>query len=323
MTTTPFEGLNMHLGLSQLLSFLERHQDAPHLVLVTVVAVEGSSYRKPGALMLIGPDDTFQGMVSGGCLEQDLALRARDVFDSGRATRFTYDLRDEDQAPWGLGLGCNGVIHLMLQRLDRDSGFGFLPFLSSSLGKRHSCALHLVTASTDSDIDLGSFAISSQAGDFHTDCDALAPQQLQQAAWQAKGRSAIAELIVGDGAIELLRVMIEPSPRILVCGGGPDAVPLAAQVRSLGWECVVIDHRPAYAEPGRFADGVEVITARPGDLGRHVDLAEISAAMVMSHNLDHDHAYLEQLLKADLAYTGVLGPAHRRERLIMRGSCPG
>ena len=124
----------MHLGLSKLMSFLAAHANDEQLVLAVVIATEGSSYRKPGALMLIDGSGEFQGMISGGCLEHDLALRARAVFETGQALCFTYDLREEDQQPWGLGLGCNGVIHLLLRRLDWSDGFGFL--LGKEIDKR-------------------------------------------------------------------------------------------------------------------------------------------------------------------------------------------
>ncbi|MGD8385174.1 MAG: XdhC family protein, partial [Lysobacterales bacterium] len=109
----------MHLGLSELLDFYRGHADDDALVLGTVVATEGSTYRKPGATMLIAADGTHCGLISGGCLESDLALQAARVFDDGEARNVCYDLSSGDELVWGLGIGCDGVIHLLLQRLQR------------------------------------------------------------------------------------------------------------------------------------------------------------------------------------------------------------
>lgn len=308
----------MHLGLSQLMAFHLDHADDDHLVLAVVVAIEGSSYRKPGALMLIAESGEFQGMVSGGCLEQDLALRAQDVFANGRALRFSYDLRPGDEQPWGLGLGCDGVVHLLLRRLDRADGFGFLAPMRNALHMQRACTLSLVTASESPRVPLGACALHDTAGRVHTDCQALAGALPEPARWPAPGRTIVDAFEIDAETVSLLRVRIEPSPHVLVCGGGVDAVPLAAQARALGWRCTVADHRQAYADAGRFANGVEVVHAQPEQLGRVLALNEIGAAVVMSHNLGHDAAYLEQLLDAGIPYIGLLGPTSRRRKLLAR-----
>ena len=87
-------------------------------VLATVVRVEGSAYRRPGARMLIESDGTAVGMVSGGCLETDLAERARDVLEAGSPRTVVYDMRSPDDIVWGLGLGCDGEVRVLLEVLD-------------------------------------------------------------------------------------------------------------------------------------------------------------------------------------------------------------
>src|SRR5512141_1253909 len=87
------------------------------VVLATVVRVTGSSYGGVGARMLVRGDGSTIGLVSGGCLESDLAEHARRVHEQGRAEVVRYDTRDDDDAPWGLGLGCNGLIDVLLEPL--------------------------------------------------------------------------------------------------------------------------------------------------------------------------------------------------------------
>ena len=127
----------MNLGLRELAEFLAEHNNDQSLVLATVTSTVGSTYRKPGAMMLIRENHQFAGLISGGCLEGDLVEHATAVFADGQPRQVIYDLSSDDDAILGLGLGCGGVVNLLLQRLQRDDGFGFLPHLFGSL-ERHS-----------------------------------------------------------------------------------------------------------------------------------------------------------------------------------------
>ncbi len=148
----------MHLGISTLLKFYGEHRTDDALILGTVIATEGSTYRKPGAMMLIAADGSHRGLISGGCLESDLAQHAKKVFADGETRKVTYDLSADADLVWGLGIGCDGVIQLMLQRLERDQGFGFLDKLESAWKARRDGVLGLATASDDPDHPAGSFA---------------------------------------------------------------------------------------------------------------------------------------------------------------------
>jgi xanthine/CO dehydrogenase XdhC/CoxF family maturation factor len=122
---------------------------------------------------------------------------------------------------------------------------------------------------------------------------------------------------------ETILVNIPPQTRVLVCGAGPDAVPVVRALSALDWDVLVVDHRPAYARADRFPDKCRVIQARPEQLAELVDLDEIDAAVVMSHHLENDGTYLAQLAKKDLDYLGCLGPRARRDRLREMADCPG
>ena len=304
----------MHLGLRELASFLDQHGDDRALVLATVIATEGSSYRKPGAMMLIRENAEFAGLISGGCLEGDLVEHAAAVFHDGQPRRVTYDLSSEEEAIWSLGLGCGGVVHLLLQRLDRADGFGFLPWLFESLNRRSACVLALVRESGD-EFPAGTMALVNDAGDFFGDERLAACLEGQPESWNSSQRCKHVSLPGGGLEEAVLMVRIAPSPRILVCGAGPDAVPVARQIDSLGWECVLVDHRAAYARADRFPGSARIVQLRPEQLQHKVDLSSIDAAIVMSHNLEHDATYLEQLAHRKLNYLGLLGPKARREEL--------
>jgi xanthine/CO dehydrogenase XdhC/CoxF family maturation factor len=299
----------MNLGLRELSAFLQEHGDEPHLVLATVTATEGSSYRKPGAMMLISRNLDFAGLISGGCLEGDLVEHATGVFESGAPRRLSYDLASDDDAILGLGLGCGGVIHLLLQRLEGVQGFGFLSGILAAVERRSTCILALVT-DHDAGLEPGTSAWLDGSGTIHGDSRLKGLLADQAGVWDSEKRYRYP-----DQAPGVLLVRIEAPPLILICGAGPDAVPVARQVDALGWECIVVDHRGAYARSERFPPATKVLQIHPAELHEQVKLATVSGAIVMSHNLVHDASYLAQLAENPPAYLGLLGPRERRLEL--------
>lgn len=310
----------MNLGLEALAEFLRANREAPALVLATVVATEGSTYRKPGAMLLSNASGAFAGLISGGCLEGDLVAQARDVLDTGEPRRLSYDLKDDDDLVLGLGLGCGGAVHLLLQRLVPENDFAPLGPLFQRLDAGHRCQLGLVVEGEG----LGEAAILDEGG------DAWGSPKLQEALAKAPpprpGRAGRARRVIlgktGSAASPkaqnavLLVVDVQPTPRVLVCGAGLDALPLVAQVLALGWRCTVADHRPASLAADRVPAGAETVCARPEKLGQVVDLKAHDAAVVMTHHVEHDAAYLAQLADRPPAYLGVLGPRARRDQLL-------
>jgi len=310
----------MHLGTPSLLMFFDAHRNDESLVLATIIATVGSTYRKPGAMMLIAADGSFEGLISGGCLEADLLCHAEEVFRGGAPRRVTYDMHADDDLVWSLGLGCDGVIHLPLQRLDRADDFGFMGRLERAHRTRRAALLALVTES-DGHIATGSHALLDASGDAAGEpvlLDLLREAAISWPTWRFHN------VHFGEGdAGECLTIHIPPTPRVLICGAGPDAVPLARLLMELNWEVIIVDHRPAYARPGRFPAGCEVLLSRPESLAGTVDLTELDAAVIMSHHLENDRLYLSGLAPHGLAYLGVLGPRARRLKLAKEADCAG
>jgi xanthine/CO dehydrogenase XdhC/CoxF family maturation factor len=299
-----------------LLDFYRNHRDEESLVLATIIATEGSTYRKPGAMMLISRDGSFEGMISGGCLEGDLLHHAKEVFDSGEVKFVTYDMHAGDDIVWSLGVGCDGVIHLMLQRLQKRDGHGFLSGLEDSQAARRASLLALVTKPAPG-LPAGAFRIIDTS-DISVGTPVLQPLlDAHRDPWPAWRM----QVETRPGAAEVILVNLPVPVRVLVCGAGPDAVPVARVLCGLDWEVVIVDHRPAFAKKERFPRGCEVIQGRPERLSRLVALADIDAAIIMSHHLENDAAYLGQIANAGVAYIGVLGPKARRERLAVMAGC--
>lgn len=307
--------------------FFEQRQTSARLVLATVYETAGSTYSKAGERMLIDGNGEFQGMLSGGCLEGDLAERARNVIDSGEAVSVTYDMRGEDDVLLGLGVGCEGMMRVLLQPLDREQAFRPFPDLLSVFAGDHHGAIATVTHSDLPAVACGACLL--QDGEGGQTATALPEPVVAQLVplledtlnTQASG---LHTLMVDGAEIEVLLAILSPPPRILVLGAGMDAEPLVQLCASLGWRVSVQDHRPAYIDRGDFRLADEVSCHPVSDLSQALDLRRYDAAIVMSHHLLSDREYLRQLAPVALRYVGVLGPVQRRQRLEseLKGQVP-
>jgi xanthine dehydrogenase accessory factor len=300
------EHLDVRLDTS-LESLLEHApRDAGARVLATVVATAGSTYRKPGARMLIMGDGSYYGLLSGGCLEADLGIHARAVLDSGIARAIEYDMRGPDDILFGIGAGCEGAMRVLLE----PAGAGSLAAVALGNAGRagnDGRATCLVAVHDSADLALGTYA-----------GDATLPPPLALAAARALTERASRSVdFETDGRRTCAFVQfLAPPPRLLICGAGPDAQPVVNAALALGWQVCVVDHRPAYAVAERFP-GAAVLRADARDLRLRVPLERCHAAVVMSHHLASDIAYLRALAETAVPdYVGLLGPAARRQRIV-------
>ncbi len=246
----------------QLLEFFEaRVGRGQSLALVVVLATEGSSYSKAAHPMLVDDDGMLQGMLSGGCLEADLAERCIEAIAGGTTTVVEYDLRNDDEL-FGLAVGCDGAMRVALCPLTPDNDYE--PF---------------------------SRVVASLRDHAFVDVQAV------------------------DAVPEAVFRWVSPA-RILLLGAGLDAQPLIEMCRSLGWQVTANDHRPSWADAARGFGTIDVRCLPADEVGQSIDLSQFDAAIVMSHNLEADRAYLEQLASVDVPFVGLLGPPHRRDRLL-------
>jgi xanthine dehydrogenase accessory factor len=304
-------------SLHQLLPMYERARSAHEpLVLATVIATRGSTYRKAGAQMLIGRGGWYEGILSGGCLEGDLAAHAASVLESGTPAMVRYDNHGDDDLLWGLGTGCAGGMDVWMIRLDPATDWEPFATLSRRFEQRERAVYGLVLESAVPALPVGATLwfgadLSPPAG---------VPEQLTNwLAATAMGALAAATSGTAEFHSPRLRLFLARTaiPRdVLLIGGGPDALPLTELGATLGWRMTVADHRPAYADKLRFPRARRVLLATPGQLPRQVDLAHFDAAVVMSHHLATDLAALEVLAATPIPYVGLLGPASRRQRLL-------
>jgi xanthine dehydrogenase accessory factor len=291
------------------------------VVLATVVRVTGSSYGGVGARMVIRTDGSTVGLVSGGCLESDLAEHARRVHANGRAEVVTYDTRDDDDAPWGLGLGCNGLIEVLLEPLPPLRAKDVASIITQALAGDAPSVIATVMRTPVSETGLptiGSHALLGSGtvqsvGEWGTGSILADVAEHVDEALAAGRRGFVHEF----GAVEVAFEVMMPAVRLIVCGTGPDAAPVARFASQLGWDVTVVDHRPlTNAHSARFPGARVLECAEPLQLADVVMLTPRSAAVVMSHHFARDRDYVQALLAANVAYLGVLGPRARTERMI-------
>lgn len=310
----------MHLGTPALMDFYRDHRDEEHLVLATIIATEGSTYRKTGAMLLISGSGEFEGLISGGCLEGDLLQHASAVFESGTPAHLTYDLSAGEDLVWNLGLGCDGVIHLLLQRLEAGAGKEVFSHIEDSHQDRKAVRLGLVIKAENQEM-CGRMAVLNSSGAGSGDAALLTFLREQAEPWP-EWRTMTESKSLDRQSVEVLQIHMPVQTRVLVCGAGPDALPLVQVLAGLGWDVIVADHRPAFARPGRFPGKCTVVRSRPGNLSESVEIEGIDAAVIMSHHLENDAEYLRQVASANPRYIAALGPRARMGRLKEMAGCP-
>jgi xanthine/CO dehydrogenase XdhC/CoxF family maturation factor len=264
--------------------------------------------------MLIVSDGRYFGLLSGGCLEADLAIHARQVQDSGIPRAVEYDMRGPDDILFGIGAGCEGAMRILLEPAGPGSAAAAaLANAGRSLRAGQSSSLIVVHESVD--LVLGTH--DAAAPSLGTAPVQLLPPALLRAAQRAlaDAESRTIDTEIAGRRTRAFVQFLAPPPHILICGAGPDAQPVAAAAMALGWRVTVVDHRPAYALAERFP-GAAVRHADAHSLRANVVVAECHAAVVMSHHLASDVAYLRELAEAGVPdYIGLLGPAARRRRI--------
>jgi xanthine dehydrogenase accessory factor len=296
------------------------------MVLATVIATEGSTYSKPGARMLIAGND-FQGLLSGGCLEGDVALHAAQCTAQARARVVRYDMRQrEHDEIWGLGLGCDGAVDILLQPLTPQSGYQPLAALVEAARERREATLALVVdADGTGEAAIGSALVVVDGAQYTAGLDTDTAALLARRAGAVLGDTRSRRLRVGIEAdaralareLDVLFTSVAPPLSLLVLGAGPDSVPVLRMASELGWYVTQADHRPGHlAAISSQAPVDHSLEVSPSTLSASLALERFDAVVIMSHHLASDRAYLTELASSPVPYIGLLGPAARRRRLL-------
>ncbi len=284
----------------------------------TVVRVRGSTYRREGARLLIRADGHTVGSISGGCLEGDVAEVAREVIQSGRPRLVSYDLTSDDDAVWGLGLGCNGAIDVFVETTD-GAGSDLVTLLREPIERRRTVALATVISAPEGGLRIGARLFVPEEGATEGSLGDRGPDARIETAARtqiAQGRSLVVPVDLPAGRGEVFIEVVAPPVPLLICGAGHDALPMARLAHELGWWVMVADSRPAFATRERFPWADEVILADDQDVAQKARIDRRTFVVLMTHNFLHDLAILRGLLATPARYIGLLGPRARTERLL-------
>lgn len=278
-------------------AYQKAHEEGVAYALATVVQVNGSAYRRPGAKMLIRQDGNWFGAISGGCLEGDALRKAREIMVSGIPRMLRYDTVNEDSAKsLGIGLGCEGIIDVLIEPA------------SGSLDEYLRYLERINTASAEGGVETK----ISESGDqilrrYATE------HEVQE--WKAALRPGRKTLYHQDADYHYFREWIPKPIRLFLFGAGYDAVPVAELAAKVGWKVIVNDDCAAHLIPKRFACADAMVCGTPGQLSENYTFDERSAALLISHNFEFDLKALHMLAKTDIPYIGIMGPAKRAHKL--------
>lgn len=294
--------------------FKNATKDQEPLVLVTVFETTGSTYSKAGDRMIIDGNGNFCGMLSGGCLEGDLVERARSVIRSDSAQTVSYDLGADDEL-WGLGVGCDGTMRVLLQPLTSDSSYQPFESIADLLNGRESAGIAIVIESKSPSVETGASVVLQEGTKIYFGMHEADARSIARHSDTAQPGS-MCEVCTPDGDCVVLYSKIRPSPALLVLGAGLDSEPVIRIASELGWRCTVNDHRQKYIAGRSYPNGTVSLGVSTETLSEHLDLDCFDVAIVMSHHLVSDRSYLRQLAASSIGYIGLLGPSGRHDRLI-------
>lgn len=289
-------------------------------VLATVVHVDGSSYRRAGARMLIDEIGNITGAISGGCLEGDALRKALHSLHQQKNKLVTYDTSDEDDAIIGAQLGCNGIIQVLFEPLDYEDELNPCELLKKVIDQKNPFAIVVQFNLNKSKDQQGTKLViseNSEATGSKTE-EELFNHILEQAWLTVKNNKPhFAKYLAGEEMQHIFIQNYQPPVKLILVGAGNDAQILAQQADFLGWDVVVTDGRPTHANKDRFTSSCQIIVTKPEQTLENLEIDHRSCFVLMSHNYNYDLAVLKLLLaEKTIPYIGILGPLKKYQRLL-------
>ncbi len=282
--------------------------------LATVVKVRGSSYRSPGARMLITDDGKWVGSISGGCLEGDALRKARNVMASNIPQTVTYDTREESNQNLGIGLGCNGVIDVLIEPLSADCPT--IQLLHKLVRENQPVALATIFngKNTVGEKLLIDSNASESLGFSNAALNNFVKEDLKKIVASKKSEAKMYE--IAGLEIEVFLELIQPTVSLLIFGGGFDARPVSQLAKSLGWQVQVTDECVAHIAPIFFPQADKLSLCHRDFIDRDFAITPYTACVLMSHNYEYDRDVLKKIIQSDSPYIGILGPRKRFDKML-------
>ena len=284
--------------------------------IATVVQVRGSSYRSPGARMLITDDGKWVGSISGGCLEGDALRQARLVMMSGESQTVTYDTREESNQNLGIGLGCNGIIDVLIEPIISEDHH--LKSLFEQIATSQT-PLALATIFAGDKQSIGQKLLCSEHDILRCNLeDNLVREKVfSDLKGLFQGHASKGKRYFGlNGEVDVFVELIQPTISLIIFGGGFDARPVSNLAKSLGWDVTVTDECVAHIAPIFFPTADTLSLCQRSFIDRDFKITPYTACNLMSHNYEYDRDVLKKLVDSDTPYIGILGPRKRFDKML-------
>lgn len=301
-------------------SYDEARLEGKQTVMATVVHLEGSSYRRPGARMLITDEGKLTGAISGGCLEGDALQKALLVMAQQKSRIVTYDTMDEDDNTLGVGLGCNGVIQVLMEPVNATDPMNPIEFLRKVADKRQKAVLVTLFSLEDKKTtQAGTCLLLDESGNFFgnlPDHDLENILKEEASAAFANEKSSFKNYISDKYNLTAFIEFVKPAVSLVIIGAGNDVIPLVDMADVIGWESRVVDGRSSHARPERFVKACQVLVSKPENVLEQIPIDEQTVFVLMTHNYNYDKAMLKALVTKKISYVGMLGPKKKLDRML-------
>lgn len=310
--------------MKELLQIIKAYDTALHAgkksAMAAVVHVDGSSYRRPGARMMVTDDGELTGAISGGCLEGDALRKAMLVLSQQQSKLITYDTSDEGDATIGIQLGCEGVIQVLFEPIDPGNKNNPIQLLRKAVALRQQSVLVTLFSLQDKkNKQPGTCLLMEANGNISGE---IPYAELQDAVMEdvqlvmQQQTSLFKNYEYKKISVTVFIEFLQPPVSLVVVGAGNDAIPIMQIADTLGWEVRVVDGRGTHAKPERFTAACQVLVSKPEKILEQLAIDSQTVFVMMTHNYNYDLATLKVLLQRKVIYIGMLGPKKKLERML-------
>ena len=283
--------------------------------LATVVKVEGSSYRQPGARMLVTEDGLLTGAISGGCLEGDALRKALLCINQQQNKLVSYNTNNEENSELGLQLGCNGVVHIVFECINDNQKNNPIQLLQQLETDRNGAVMVTVFSLKRQAEQLGTVLCYKEDSNIRHN-NSIALEFLSAVKEVLQNKTTVFKKNADANENEFLIEYINPTISLIIAGAGNDVQPLAKMADILGWEITIADGRATHATKTRFPEAKQVWIAKPEQLLENINIDNQTYFILMTHNYKYDLALLKLLLETNDNYIGILGPKSKLNRML-------
>lgn len=295
-------------------AYTEAKSAGKKTALATVVKVEGSSYRQPGARMLVTEDGMLTGAISGGCLEGDALRKALLSINQKQNKLVTYNTSSEDDAEVGLQLGCNGIVHILFEYIDEEAQNNPIQLLEQLESERKEAVIVTVFSLKRNASQIGTtlfFRKDSPVLNHHNEVLNL----ISDVKEVLKTKTSTIKKLQEESDDEALIEYIKPSILLVIAGAGNDIQPVVKMAAILGWKITIGDGRATHATAKRFPKANQISVVKPEQFLENIIIDGQTYFVLMTHNYKYDLAVLKALLQTNCHYIGILGPKSKFNRM--------